>query len=221
MPAEQRWREGFFIIGLFLWVPDSLAERRRRGGQRSVCLILTNTHRPQRQSKLWRTPGRHQEGWRWCRNLDKPSLSNYCRHGCFTGQARNTKTKHSLTQSKTHSLWLLQNAQTKRSTAAHVNIRAGWLLAMRFSVGSCVRHKTSVTLMHRGECVCVHVCVHFTNRPWKAPLLKSHVSLQTLQSCCLIVYSVISGSKENFRPERVWVEVFSHREVRENRTLVF
>ena len=48
MPTEQRWREGFFIIGLFLRVPDSLAERRRQGDRR-VCVVSlqiphTQTH---------------------------------------------------------------------------------------------------------------------------------------------------------------------------------
>lgn len=63
MPTEQRWREGFFIIGLFLRVPDSLAERRRQGdrGVLSLSNTHTDTHRPQRQLKLWRSPGRHQE----------------------------------------------------------------------------------------------------------------------------------------------------------------
>lgn len=48
MPTEQRWREGFFIIGLFLRVPDSLAERRRQG-DRGV-LSLSNTHTDRKDS---------------------------------------------------------------------------------------------------------------------------------------------------------------------------
>lgn len=74
-----------------------------------------------------------------------------------------------------------------------MNVRAGWPRAPKLSVGSCVLHKTSMTLMHHGECLCVCVCA-LCKPPWKAPLLKSHVGLQTLQRCCLIVYSAISGS---------------------------
>lgn len=46
MPTEQRWREGFFfyIIGLFLRVPDSLAERRRQGGKGVHVVSPQHTH---------------------------------------------------------------------------------------------------------------------------------------------------------------------------------
>lgn len=60
-------------------------------------------------------------------------------------------------------------------------------------------------------CVCVLVCP-LCKPPWKAPLLKSHVGLQTLQSCCLIVYSAISGSPVTpvcKKTERVCAEVYS------------
>ena len=117
----------FFIIGLFLRVPDSLAERRRQGDRDvyEVSLSLspththihththTHTHRPQRWSRLRRTPGTHYEslGPRWCGNLDKPSPSNYCRHCSFTGRAHYTKTKHTHnhSQSTTHSQELNKN----------------------------------------------------------------------------------------------------------------
>ena len=70
-------------------------------------------------------------------------------------------------------------------------------------------------------CVCVCVCLLF-KPPWKAPLLKSHVGLQTLQSCRLIVYSAISGSRgcfgsvwERKKAESVSVRgLFSRWEVR-------
>lgn len=51
------------------------------------------------------------------------------------------------------------HTKTVRSTAAHVTIRATWPQAMTLSVGSCVLHKTSVTLKHREERVCVCACV--------------------------------------------------------------
>lgn len=59
--------------------------------------------------------------------------------------------------------------KTVRSTAAHVNIRATWPRAMTLSVGSCVLHKTSVTLKHREERVCVCVSTLQTTSESPAP----------------------------------------------------
>lgn len=163
MPTEQRWREGFFYNWPFPLGPRLTGWEEETGGQRSACsLPPTHTHKLPRQRKQTEEclgPG-------WFGNLDKPSPSSCFRHIFFTDVSVTPKQdtlKQNTSQCTTHS----QRCRRKRCSLAHANIRAGWRQALQFSVGSRVLHKTSVTLIHHGEWVCV------CKPPWKAPLFGS------------------------------------------------
>ncbi len=219
MPTEQRWREGFFFYNwLFPSGPRLTGWEEETGGQRSACSLSpththshthTHTHTDHKDGPNGRGLQEHiRRVWDWgdVGTSIKPSPSNYCRHSSFTGQAHYTKTKHTHTQSLTkyHTLpsyykkvWkhthnaLLQHMWTSEQVGprpwsplwvAVFYIRQAW--------PSCTMENVCV-------CVCVCVCP-LCKPPWKAPLLKSHVGLQTLQSCCLRVYSAISGSTGYF-----------------------
>lgn len=213
MPTEQRWREGFFYNWPFPLGPRLTGWEEETGGQRSACsLPPTHTHKLPKQRKQTEEclgPG-------WFGNLDKPSPSSCFRHIFFTDVSVTPKQdtlKQNTSQCTTHS----QRCRRKRCSLAHANIRAGWRQALQFSVGSRVLHKTSVTLIHHGEW-----CMVCANHPGKPRSL----GLQTPQSCCLIVYSAISGILVFFpclRKLRTWESCWQRfivSEVHENWMLV-